>query len=83
MWGQPELAIYVFLAEHRAVFLIKKNVKDVGMACKKYANKVGMMHKSKGHVLAKPHPYIFAMKALLVVGKLHAVMSVNFVLKLR
>ena len=26
---------------------------------KKYANKVGMMHESKGHILAKPHPYIF------------------------
>ena len=27
-----------------------------GWHAKKYANKV---HESKGHVLAKPHPYIF------------------------
>ena len=30
-----------------------------GWYAKKYANKVGRMHESKGHVLAKPHPYIF------------------------
>ena len=28
------------------------------MACQRYANKVGMMHESKSHVLAKFHPYI-------------------------
>ena len=30
-----------------------------GWHAKKYANKVGMMHESKGHILANPHPYIF------------------------
>ena len=38
---------------------------------KKYANKAGMMHESKGlNVLAKPHPYILIltwMVAVLVV----------------
>jgi len=29
------------------------------MVCQKYVNKVGMMHESKGHILANPHPYIF------------------------
>ena len=29
------------------------------MHAKNYANKAGMMHESKGHVLAKPHGYIF------------------------
>ena len=30
-----------------------------GMHAKNYSNKAGMMLESKGHVLAKPHGYIF------------------------
>ena len=30
-----------------------------GWHAKRYANKVEMMHESKGQILAKPHPYIF------------------------
>ena len=41
-----------------AIYLQEK-YKYLGWHAKKYANKVGMMHESKGHALAKPHPYIF------------------------
>ena len=30
-----------------------------GWHAKRYAIKVEMMHESKGHILAKPHRYIF------------------------
>ena len=29
------------------------------MACQKVCKQVGMLHESKGDVLAKPRPYIF------------------------
>jgi len=34
--------------------------KDVGMACQKYANKVGMVHESKGQYIDKaPSLHLF------------------------